>query len=69
MNPARRLPAEWEAQGAVLMAWPRADGDWAPYLDAVRACYLGLCAAVARHAPVLLLTDNPAETGSALAPL
>ena len=69
LNPARRLPAEWEAQGAVLMAWPRADGDWAPYLDAVRACYLGLCAAVARHAPVLLLTDNPAETGSSLAPL
>ena len=69
VNPARRLPAEWEAQGAVLMAWPRAEGDWAPYLDAVRACYLGLCAAVARHAPVLLLTDNPAETGAALAPL
>ena len=51
------------------MAWPRADGDWAPYLDAVRACYEGLCAAVARHAPVLLLTDNPAETSAALAPL
>ena len=51
------------------MAWPRANGDWAPYLDAVRACYQGLCAAVARHAPVLLLTDNPAETSAALAPV
>ena len=69
MNPARRLPAEWEAQGAVLIAWPRADGDWAPYLHAVRTCYQDLCAAVSRHASVLLLTDNPAETSAALAPL
>ena len=69
MSPNRRLPAEWEPQGAVLMAWPRADGDWAPYLDAVRSCYRQLCAAVVRHAPLLLLTANPTETSAELASL
>jgi len=69
VSPNRRLPAEWEPQGAVLMAWPRADGDWAPYLDAVRSCYRQLCAAVVRHAPLLLLTANPTETSAELASL
>jgi len=69
VNLSRRLPAEWEPQGAVLMAWPRADGDWAPYLEAVRHCYRELCTAVVRHAPLLLLTDHPADTSAALSPL
>lgn len=69
MSPSRRLPAEWEPQGAVLMAWPRPDGDWAPYLEAVRSCYQELCAVVVRHAPLLLLTANPAETSAELASL
>ena len=57
--PARRLPAEWEPAGAVLLAWPRADGDWAPYLEDVRACYRRLLAALSALAPVLLLVDEP----------
>ena len=51
------------------MAWPRPDGDWAPYLEAVRSCYQELCAVVVRHAPLLLLTANPAETSAELASL
>ncbi|MCS6970512.1 MAG: agmatine deiminase family protein [Planctomycetota bacterium] len=58
--PERRWPAEWEPVGAVLLAWPHAASDWAPYLDAVRACYRGLAAAVARHAPLLVLADDAA---------
>ncbi|MEB3208032.1 MAG: agmatine deiminase family protein, partial [Synechococcus sp.] len=48
------------------MAWPRADGDWAPYLPAVRACYRELCAAISRHAPVLLLSATPEATAQEL---
>jgi agmatine/peptidylarginine deiminase len=66
---SRRLPAEWEPVGAVLMAWPRADGDWQPYLRAVRACYRELCAAVSRHAPVLLLSATPEPTAQEFAHL
>ena len=54
---ARRLPAEWEPVGAVLLAWPRADGDWAPYLQPVRACYRRLLAELSAFGPVFLLVD------------
>jgi agmatine deiminase len=59
--PGRRLPAEWEPAGAVLLAWPRAYGDWAPYLEDVRACYRRLLAALSALAPVLLLVDEPEQ--------
>ncbi|MFO0015175.1 MAG: agmatine deiminase family protein [Synechococcaceae cyanobacterium] len=66
--PARRLPAEWEPAGAVLLAWPRADGDWAPYLQDVRACYRRLLAALSALAPVLLLVDEPEQVLLELGP-
>lgn len=69
----RRLPAEWEPVGAVLLAWPRADGDWAPYLQAVHACYRQLLAALVELVPVLLLVEEPQrarrELGGELAEL
>lgn len=33
-----RLPAEWEMDGAVLMAWPHGDTDWAYMLAEVQEC-------------------------------
>lgn len=53
-----RLPAEWEPAGAVLIAWPHGHGDWAPYLAEAQACYRGVAAAIARHAPLLVLADD-----------
>ncbi|MGH8184807.1 MAG: agmatine deiminase family protein, partial [Rhodanobacteraceae bacterium] len=38
--PELRLPAEWEPQAAVLLAWPHSGTDWAARLDAVE----GTCA-------------------------
>lgn len=66
--PMRRLPAEWEPVGAVLLAWPRADGDWAPYLQEVRACYRRLLAALTALVPVLLLVDEPDRVRLELGP-
>jgi agmatine/peptidylarginine deiminase len=35
MSATPRFPAEWEAQSAVLIAWPHAGTDWADRLDQV----------------------------------
>ncbi|TDR37371.1 agmatine/peptidylarginine deiminase [Tahibacter aquaticus] len=47
-NSLLRLPAEWEAQSAVLLAWPHADTDWAERLAEVETTYTALIAAIAR---------------------
>ncbi|MEO6969248.1 MAG: agmatine deiminase family protein [Rhodanobacteraceae bacterium] len=49
-----RLPAEWEAQAAVLLAWPHADTDWGPRLLAAESSYVALATAIARFEPVLI---------------
>jgi len=33
------FPAEWDAQDAVMLAWPHAGTDWAYMLDEVTECY------------------------------
>ncbi|MGH8117841.1 MAG: agmatine deiminase family protein, partial [Rhodanobacteraceae bacterium] len=43
-----RLPAEWEPQAAVLLAWPHAGTDWAPRLDPVEDACARLIAAISR---------------------
>ncbi|MEP6880456.1 MAG: agmatine deiminase family protein, partial [Dokdonella sp.] len=30
-----RLPAEWEPQSAILVAWPHAGTDWSDRLESV----------------------------------
>lgn len=53
-TPAFRLPAEWEPQSAVLVAWPHAGTDWPERLDAVESTYVALVGALARHGRVLV---------------
>ncbi|HHH36589.1 MAG TPA: agmatine deiminase family protein [Gammaproteobacteria bacterium] len=52
---SRRLPAEWERQSAVLLAWPHEDTDWSPWLDAVEAVYAELAAVISRRQRLLIL--------------
>lgn len=53
-----RLLPEWVAQEAVLLAWPHADTDWAPWLDAAHATYQKIILAIlAQKAKVILLVD------------
>ncbi|HEX5122972.1 MAG TPA: agmatine deiminase family protein [Rhodanobacteraceae bacterium] len=55
MKPSRfRLPAEWEPQAGVIIAWPHAATDWAPRLDAIETAYAGLAAAIARFEPLIV---------------
>ncbi|MDE6525879.1 MAG: agmatine deiminase family protein [Muribaculaceae bacterium] len=61
MNDTLRLPAEWEAVDAILMAWPHSDTDWNYILDDVRQCYARIIAAVAPRAKVILIgPEEPA---------
>ncbi len=61
-----RFPAEWEAQSAVVLAWPHADTDWAPWLKAVEESYVELARAILTRASLVLLVKNKALEARAL---
>ncbi len=56
---AFRLPAEWEPQDAILVAWPHEGTDWAPRLPEVEATYVALITAIARFEPVVICVADP----------
>jgi agmatine/peptidylarginine deiminase len=60
MSARFRLPAEWEPQAAVLLAWPHAGTDWAERLPRIEAAYVALAAAIARFEPVLICVPDVA---------
>jgi agmatine/peptidylarginine deiminase len=49
-----RLPAEWEPQAAVLVAWPHAGTDWADRLDQVESTYAALVAGITRFETAII---------------
>ena len=51
---ALRLPAEWEPQSAILIAWPHADTDWGDRLGEVEDTYIALVSAITRFEPVVI---------------
>src|SRR5690348_9188471 len=55
-----RLPAEWEPQAAVLLAWPHSDTDWGPRLLAAESSYVALVTAIARFERALVCVPDPA---------
>lgn len=66
------LPAEWYPAGAVLIAWPHRDTDWAYMLDSVVDCYTDIATAIARHVSTLIIVtpypDEPLERLSGVIP-
>jgi agmatine/peptidylarginine deiminase len=54
MSTEFRLPAEWEPQAGVLLAWPHAQTDWAERLADVESTCTALVAAITRFEPVLV---------------
>ncbi|WP_448098269.1 agmatine deiminase family protein [Luteibacter yeojuensis] len=55
-----RLPAEWEPQAGVLIAWPHAGTDWADRLDGVETTYIALATAVTRFEPLHIVVADAA---------
>lgn len=54
-----RLPAEWEPQDAILIAWPHADSDWQPILEEISAVYVELARRVTAYQSLLIATPEP----------
>ncbi|MBL7016130.1 MAG: agmatine deiminase family protein [Kiritimatiellales bacterium] len=54
-----RLPAEWEPQDAVLIAWPHAGTDWAPTLAEAEAVFLNIAEAITRFETLIIATPEP----------
>ena len=53
-----RLPAEWEPQSAVLIAWPHAGTDWVDRLASVEITYIALAAAVVRFQSLIIVVPD-----------
>jgi agmatine deiminase len=62
----RRLPAEWEPQGAVQLTFPHAGTDWAEHLPEVMPCFWEIAGAIARFQPVLIVCEHPDALRAAL---
>ena len=60
MASSLRLPAEWEPQAGVIIAWPHADTDWGPRLARIERAYVGLAAAIARFEPLVVCVADTA---------
>lgn len=56
-----RKPAEWERQGAVMIAWPDMHTDWRDSLDEIVPVYRSLAAAIAERQPLLVLCSDCGE--------
>lgn len=55
----RRLPAEWEPQGAIQLTWPHDGTDWAPVLDRVHPVFARIAASISRFEPVIIVARDP----------
>jgi agmatine/peptidylarginine deiminase len=60
MSTAFRLPAEWEPQAGVLLAWPHTGTDWAARLADVEQSFIALAGAISRHESVLICVPDAA---------
>jgi agmatine deiminase len=54
----RRLPAEWEPQDGVLLAWPHEETDWQPYLDAVQPVFAEIASQISRFERVVIAAPD-----------
>lgn len=57
----RRMPAEWERQAVVLLAWPHNGTDWAGNLELVQSAYMAIIRAIAWYEPVKLVVPDEKE--------
>lgn len=56
----RRLPAEWEEQDGVLLAWPHEGSDWLPWLDAVEPVFVEIVRQISLIEQVVVVAPDTA---------
>lgn len=54
----RYLPAEWNPQSAILIAWPNEHTDWNENLNEARECYKRLARAIAARQRLVILVHD-----------
>ncbi len=54
-----RLPAEWEPQSGILIAWPHTTTDWADCLDKVEAVYTEIVVTITRFQTCVIASPEP----------
>lgn len=54
----RVMPAEWERQDAILLAWPHCGTDWATMLEEVQACYKKVSTAILSEMKLIVVTPH-----------
>ncbi len=62
----RRLPAEWEEQDGVLLAWPHEDSDWLPYLDEVEPVFVEIATQISLFEQVVIIAPDTAMVADKL---
>ncbi|MDD2899655.1 MAG: agmatine deiminase family protein [Desulfuromonadaceae bacterium] len=61
-----RLPAEWEIQDGVLMAWPHEGTDWAYMLDDVLPVFVDIIRQITRFERIILTAPHAAAVSEYL---
>ncbi len=51
----KRLPAEWENQDGILIAWPDTHTDWYYILNEVEECYLKIAKAITEYEKLVVI--------------
>lgn len=64
----RRLPAEWEEQDGVLLAWPHKDSDWHPVLHKVEPVFVAIATQISLFERVLIIAPDRAMVEDLLRP-
>jgi len=62
-----RLPAEWEEQDGILLAWPHEGSDWRTHLELVEPVFIEIVRVVSRFEAVLIAAPEPATVREKLA--
>ncbi len=63
----RRLPAEWEPQDGVLLAWPHEESDWQPILAKVEPVFLAIAREISHRERLLVIAPDRGALHSKLA--
>jgi len=63
----RRLPAEWEPQDGVMLAWPHEQTDWKDHLEEVVTTYCEIVSTISRFEKVLIIAPEAKPVKAILA--
>jgi agmatine deiminase len=58
---ALRLPAEWEPQDIIQIAFPSRQSDWIDYWEDVIPCYIHIIKVISSYQPLLIVCDDETE--------